>query len=183
MKNQQSKTINFFSYVMGDDASIMSAIFGRKDITHEDATLHGYEYCIQTAKDVTNKVLSSCPFSSSPREILIKNRGPNFELYTIRPNSKNDIHGTIWYVTPEEYEYLRSYELIDCGLSEDIVANATTDNGKVIKINTYGIKRDVNNITKVVDADYKRPEIDKKEKIEKAIKFRRNFIKGLKSKT
>lgn len=95
---------------------MMSAIFGRKKILHEEAILRGYELCIQTAKDITNKILPTCLFPASPREILTKKRGPEFELYTIRPNPKKNLPGVIWYVSEEEYEYLRNYELIDCGM-------------------------------------------------------------------
>lgn len=80
MKKLNNNTINFFSYVKGDDERMMAAIFGRKKIRHEGAILQGYEHCIQTAKDITDKVLPTCPFPLSPREILTKKRGPNFEL-------------------------------------------------------------------------------------------------------
>lgn len=172
MKKINNSIINFFSYVKGDDEEIMSAIFGRKKILHEDATLQGYELCIQTAKDITDKVLPTCTFSASPREILTKKRGPKFELYTIRPNPKKNLRGVVWYVNAQEYEHLREYELIDCGMSEDIVAKAITDKGKIIAVSTYGLDKNLNNITKVVAEDYRRPEIPKKEKIATATTLR-----------
>ncbi len=177
MKKQNNDIINFFSYVQGDTSKLMAAIFGRKNISHEKAILLGYEMCIQTAKDVTDQVLPTCPFSASPREILIKHRGPDFELYTIRPNQQNKLPGTIWYVSAQEYEYLRNYELIDCGLSEDIIANAITDNGDTITVNTYGLKSNADNFTMVVDINYRRPEIPNEEKIKKAIRERMNYIR------
>lgn len=164
--------VKFFSYVKGDNEEMMSAIFGRKNIFHQEAMLQGYELCIQTAKDVIDKVLPTCTLSVSPRETLTKKRGPKFELYTIRPNPKKNLHGVVWYVSTQEYEYLRDYELIDCGMSEDIVAKAITNKGKLITVSTYGLDKHVNNITKVVEEDYKRPEIPKKEKIETATKLR-----------
>lgn len=172
MKKLNNSSINFFSYVKGDDEEMMVAIFGRKKILHENATLQGYELCIQTAKDITDKILPTCNLSRSPREILIEKRSPKFELYTIRPNSKKNLRGVIWYVSAQEYERLREYELIDCGMSEDIVAKAVTDKGEIITVSTYGLDKNVNNITKVVEEDYKRPEIPKKEKIETATKLR-----------
>jgi hypothetical protein len=170
-KLNNNSNINFFSYVKGDDEEMMAAIFGRKKILHENATLQRYELCIQTAKNITDKILPTCNLSHSPREILIEKRGPKFELYTIRPNSKKNLRGVIWYVSSQEYERLREYELIDCGMSEDIVAKAITDKGEIITVSTYGLDKNVNNITKVVEEDYKRPEIPKKEKIETAIKL------------
>ena len=170
------KDIKYFSYVKGDTEKMMAAIFGRKNIRHEKATLLGYELCIQTIKDITDKVLPTCPFNVSPRAILLKNRGLEFELYTIRPNPKKDLKGNVWHVTPKEYECLRDYELIDCGMSEDIVAKAITDKGETITINTYGLNKNADKITKVVNIDYRRPEIPTKEKIQNAIRLRKAYI-------
>lgn len=172
MRKLDTPRINFFNYVKGDDEEMMAAIFGRKKIHHENATLQGYELCIQTAKNITDKILPTCTLSQSPREILTEKRGPQFELYTIRPNPKMNLGGVIWYVSNEEYEYLREYELIDCGMSEDIVAKAITDKGATITVSTYGLATDVNNITKVVVEDYKRPEIPKSEKMKVATEMR-----------
>lgn len=168
MKKLNTPNINFFSYVKGDDEEIMAAIFGRKGISYQNATLLGYELCIQTAKDIIDEILPTCNLSRSPRQILTEKRGPNFELFTIRPNKKKNIKGVIWYVTNKEYERLREYELIDCGMSEDIVSKAITDSGETIMISTYGLDENRDKITKIVDEDYKRPEISKEKKIKTA---------------
>ncbi|MDP2860276.1 MAG: hypothetical protein Q8N98_01020 [bacterium] len=182
MKKLNNNVIKYFSYVINDNERMMAAIFGRKKILHEGAALQGYELCIQTAKDIIDEVLPTCPFPVSPRAILIKKRGPEFELYTIRPHPEKNLHGTVWYVGAQEYEYLRDYELIDCGMSEDIVAKAITDNGDLITVSTYGLDKNVNNITKVVEVDYRRPEILKKEKIKNAIMLRKMYIERMKIK-
>src|SRR3990167_10925016 len=145
MKKLNTPNINFFSYVKGDDEEIMSAIFGRQGISHENATLLGYELCIQTAKNIIDEILPTCNLSRSPRKILTAKRGPNFELFTIRPNQNKNIKGVIWYVTNQEYERLREYELIDCGMSEDIVAKAVTDSGKTLTVSTYGLNKNTDN--------------------------------------
>jgi hypothetical protein len=175
----KDKMINFFSYVAGDDEKMMAAIFGRENIAHENAVLKGYEMCIQTAKNVIDEILPSCPLPQSPRAILIKKRGTDFELYTVRPNPKKNISGTIWKVTPQEYEYLRNYELIDCGMSEDITASAITDKGATETVQTYGLKKNKENITKVVDQSYIRKEIPSEEKIKNAIRVREEYIKNV----
>jgi len=165
---------------MDDNEEMMTAIFGRKKILHEEATLQGYELCIQTAEDITDQVLPTCPLPVSPRAILIKKRGLDFELYTIRPNPKKNLRGIVWYVSLQEYEYLRNYELIECGMSEDIVAKAITAYGDVITVSTYGLDKNVNNISRVVKIDYRRPEVPKKEKINDAIRHRKEYIKKMK---
>lgn len=176
----RNKMINYFSYVASDDNKMMAAIFGRKNIAHENATLQGYEMCIQTAKNVMDEILPTYPLPLSPRAILIKKRGPDFELYTIRPNPPKNIRGIIWKVTPQEYKYLRNYELIDCGMSEDITAKAITDKGTTITVQTYGLKENINNITKVVNQSYIRKEIPSEEKIKNAIRVREKYIQNIK---
>jgi len=172
MKESEKSTVNFFSYVRGDDEEIMESIFGRKNIHHEKAILHGYELCIQTAKNVIDTILPTCKLDKSPRQILTGKRGQHFELFTIRPNPSKSIQGDIWYVTKDEYEHLRDYELIDCGMSEDIITKAVTENGETLKVSTHGLVSDLDNITKVVDEDYKRPEIPKEEKMKTARSLR-----------
>lgn len=180
MQKLNHNIIKYFSYVAGDTEPLLAAIFGRKKILHEGAVLQGYELCIQTAKDITDEVISGSPLPVSPRAILIKKRGLEFESYTIRLNPKKNLAGTVWYVSQEEYEYLRDYELIECGMSEDIVAKAVTDQGDIITVSTYGLDKNINNITKVVEADYQRPEITKKEKIKGAIRIRKEYIERIK---
>lgn len=172
MKKLNTPNINFFSFVKKDDEEIMGAIFGRQEIIHEKATLLGYELCIQTAGNITDEVLPTCKLPVSPRKILTKKRGPNFELFTIRQNPAKNINGEIWYVTAEEYERLREYELIDCGMSEDIVATAVNERGETITVSTYGLDNNPDNITKVVDENYIRPEISKEDKIKTATEIR-----------
>lgn len=66
--------------------------------------------------------------------------------------------------------------------SEDIVAKALTYRGELITVSTYGLDRNVNNITRVVEEDYRRPEIPKNEKIDNAIKFREEYVERMKTK-
>jgi hypothetical protein len=47
-------------------------------------------------------------------------------------------------------------------------------------VSTYGLDKNVNNITKVIEVDYRRPEIPKKEKIENAIRLRKAYIRRTK---
>lgn len=178
--DKDEKTVNYFSYVTRDGEKMMAAIFGRENISHEEATLQGYELCIQTAKDITDEILPTCPLPFSPRSILTRKRGEDFELYTIRPNLNENLPGTIWRVTPEEYQYLRNYELIDCGMSEDIVAKARTESGESVTVQTYGLNKNINDVTRVVAPNYMREEIPSEEKIKNAIRVREEYIKNIK---
>jgi hypothetical protein len=65
-------------------------------------------------------------------------------------------------------------------MSEDITAKAITDSGDLITVNTYGLNKNIDNITKVVETDYIRKEIPNKEKIKNAIQVRKDYIDRLK---
>jgi len=92
----------------------------------------------------------------------MKNFGETYELYTIRANPNKTVPGKIWYISPEEFEYLREWEMIDYGMSEDIVAKAMTEEGDLITVKTYGLVKEPRKITKVIDSSYIREEVPTK---------------------
>lgn len=177
-----SNIVKYFSYVVNENIEMLQALFGRKNLLYEDAILQGYELCIQTVNDVSNKIPSSSPLKKSPREIMKDFFGANYELYVIRANSQKKVSGKIWYVSPEEYEYLREWEMIEYGMSEDIVARAINDDGDSMTVSTYGLVKNPKNISKVVDAGYQRMEAPSKKKLERIRRVRREFIERMKSK-
>lgn len=157
--------VKFFSYVVKEKVSGLQALFGRKKLLYEDAILQGYELCVQTPKDLTDQVAEGAPMGLSPREMIRKNFGETYEVYTIRPNPHAYVPGKIWYISPEEFSYLREWEMIDYGMSEDIEATAITGDGDRVNVKTYGLVKEPERITKVVDSRYLREEIPTKKKL------------------
>lgn len=172
-----SNLVKFFSYVVKENFQGLQALFGRKNLLSEDAVLQGYELCIQTVDDVSDEVSPTSPIGLSPQEILRRNFKPDYELYTIRAKPGGAIPGKIWYISPHEYEYLREYELIDYGLSEDITAVATTERGDRITVSTYGLVKNADKITKVVDVSYIREELPTPKKLHLKRRIRLDYIK------
>ena len=168
--------VKFFSYVVRENVEGLHALFGRRNLLYEDAVLQGHELCIQTPKDLSNAVPKNSPLSKSPREIITEKFGESYELYAIRANPNKTISGKIWYISPEEFEYLREWEMIDAGMSDDIVAKAMTEDGDLITVRTYGLVKEPNKITKVVDSNYIREEIPTKEKLARKKQVRLDYI-------
>lgn len=168
--------IKFFSYVVKEKMEGLKALFGRKKLLYEDAVLQGYELCIQTPKDLSDVVPKNSPLNMSPREIIRKNFGENYELYTVRANPKKTVPGKIWYISPEEFEYLREWEMIDYGMSEDIVAKAMTEDRDLVTVRTYGLVKNPEKITKIIDPSYIREEMPAKKKLARKRQVRLDYI-------
>jgi hypothetical protein len=176
--NQQENgnLVKFFSYVVKENIQMLQALFGRKKLLFEDAELPGYELCIQTVNEVSDEIVPGSPLELSPRGIIDKYFGPDYELYAIRPNPNKKVSGKIWYVSTEEYEYLREWEMIEDGMSEDITAKAVTANGDSVSIRTYGLVKNANRISKVIEGDYRRKEAPSKKKLDHIRRVRKEYI-------
>lgn len=175
-------SVKFFSYVVKEKVEGLRALFGRKKLLYEDAVLQGYELCIQTPKDLSDVVPKNSPSNMSPREIIKKNFGENYELYAIRAHPNKTVPGKIWYISPEEFEYLREWEMIDYGMSEDIIAKAMTEDGDLVTVRTYGLVKEPGEITKVIDPSYMREELPTKKKLARKRQVRLDYIARKKAK-
>ena len=103
------------------------------------------------------------------------------ELYVIRANPEKEVKGKIWYVSEEEYEYLREWEMVEYGMSEDITAKARTDQGDIVTVRTYGLVQNPDNVSKTVEADYRRVEATSTKKLERIKRVRKEYVKRTKS--
>lgn len=128
----------YFGYGTNRDHDMMAAMIGRDHLEGVKATLPGYELVIQDLEHISDKVLPTAPVPRSPREIMGTALGKKAKLYIIRPNPKSFTHGTIWQITDEEYEMVRDWELLDFGMQEDLKAEAQTEFGKKIQVQTHG---------------------------------------------
>ena len=168
--------VKFFSYVAKENVEGLRALFGRRNLLYENAVLQGYELCIQTPKDLSGIVPANSPLKMSPQEIIRKNFGEAYELYTIRTNPDKTVPGKIWYINQEEFEYLREWEMIDYNMSEDIIAKAKTEDGDLITVRTYGLVKNPEKITKIIESSYIREEMLTKEKLARKRQVRLDYI-------
>jgi hypothetical protein len=171
-----NKVIKFFSYVVKEDITGIQALLGRKKLLYEDAVLQDFELCVQKVKQVSDILPKNSPINISPRKLLLKTYKPDYELYCIRSCAKATVLGKIWYISQEEYAYWREYELIEYGLSEDIVAKVITENGDIVTVMTYGLIKNAKNISKIIDADYIRENISTKKKLQHKRNIRLEYL-------
>lgn len=171
-----SNTIKFFSYVVRENVEGIRALLGRRKLLYEDAVISGYELCTQDVGQVRDDVPAYSPIDISTRQLLLKTYKPDYELYTIRAKPGSVVPGKVWYISLEEFEYWREYELLDYGLSQDITTHATLENGDIITVQTYGLVEHPENISKVIDPSYIRESIPTKRKLAHKRQIRLNYI-------
>lgn len=148
-----NKSVKYFAYGANRDVRMMSAILGEpvKNIKGEPAILQGYDLGIQKLQDLPDTISSHAPFAKSPRKIVARNWPDNFESYVIVSNPDGKVAGTIWYLTPEQRERVRDWELLDFGWYHDIAAIAYNSNGQQIEVVGEAVDPNNQSIDRIVD--------------------------------
>jgi len=177
-----NNTLHYFGYGTNRDLDMMAAMIGRKEIIGEPGRLIGYELCIQKTEHIPGKPLASAPAPVSPQEIVTKAFDENFELYIIRPNANVETYGTIWQLTPEEYEFVREWELLEFGMQEDIKAMAIDLKGNIVNVVTHGSLSTSTPVDRCIMGDtYEDYIVPKNEILEVAERVRLEYIERMKN--
>lgn len=132
------KIIPYFGYGTNRDHDMMVAMIGRDNLSGVKGIIFNYELVIQDLEHIPDRTLSTAPAPRSPREIMRTALGDNAKLYIIRPKSGAITYGTIWQITPEEYEMVRDWELLDFGMQEDMRVSGQTETSEKITVQTHG---------------------------------------------
>jgi hypothetical protein len=136
MKTSNEKIIKYFGFGTNRDLEMMIHMIGREEISGEPGKLFGYELCIQKGEQFRDVIPKSSPLTISPRAFILKTMGPGFKMYVSRPNPNGIIYGTIWDITPEEFEFVREWEMVEYGVQEDTKGIALNLQGEFIGIIT-----------------------------------------------
>lgn len=92
----EKQFINYFGYGSNRDLAMLAAIIGRDEIEGIKGKMLGHELCVQKLNNIPDLVLPTAPVPQSPRFILQREFGDNFELYVTRPKLDGVTYGTIW---------------------------------------------------------------------------------------
>jgi len=164
MSDSKAKTIKYFGFGTNRDLDMMTHMIGRANISGEPAKLMGYELCIQRGKQFRNEIPKTSPLDISPRTLIVSAWGPEFEMYVSRPNPDGVIYGTIWDITPEEFELTREWEMVDYGAQEDAKGIAINSKGEIIEVITQSfLNPPIPEIDRVVTEENYEPYIASKE--------------------
>jgi hypothetical protein len=174
---QKQKQVNYFGFGTNRDLEMMENMVGRKNIKGEHAKLLGYEITIQKANQFRTDVSPTSPVpNTSPKDLILKVWGPDFEMFTSRPNPKGVAYGTIWYLSPSEFELVREWEIVDFGCQEDAYGEAITDDGKKVRVITQSLLKPAE-IDRVISGDDYEPYIwNKKTMLEQADRVRKEYL-------
>ena len=130
--------LSYFGYGTNRDHDMMAAMIGRNNLSGVKGIIFDYELVIQNLEHISDTVLPTAPVARSSREIMKTALGNSAKLYIIRPKAGAVTRGTIWQITPEEYEMVRDWELLDFGMQEDMKVLAQTETGEKITAQTHG---------------------------------------------
>ncbi len=176
------KHVTYFGYGSNKDLEMMQAMIGRKEIKGEKGRLDGYELCAQNIDHIRDIVLPTAPVPKSPRQIIKESfEGQNFDLFVCRRNPKAHIMGTIWYITPEELEFVNNWELVDFGMYELAQVKIKNEAGKMVDCVTQVLEKEPIEIDQVLDGDNYDPYIfDKDMMLNRAVLVRNEYIELMK---
>lgn len=177
MQNSK-KLIAYFGFGTNRDLEMMQHMIGRQDIKGEHGRLIGYEITIQRADQFRTEIPPTSPNKKMTAKDLIMNGwGPKFEMFTSRPNPDGVAYGTIWYITPEELELVREWEIVDFGCQEDAYGTAITDDGKEVRVITQSFLKPAE-IDRVITGDnYESYIWDKEAMLKRADNIREDYLK------
>lgn len=147
------KMLNYFGYGTNRNLDMMAAMIGRKKIKGIPGKLLGHVLCIQRVEDISAKVVKTAPAPISPRDIIKREYGDSFELYITRPKKNGFAYGRIWKITPDEYELVRNWELLDFGMQHDIKGVAIDSKGRKMNVITHGALSPKAPINRIVEGD------------------------------
>ncbi|MDQ5943649.1 MAG: Gamma-glutamylcyclotransferase [Patescibacteria group bacterium] len=134
----------YFGYGANRDARMIAAITGKsaEELIGHPAVLQDYQLGIQGLEQIPDTILPGSFAKVSPREILRRGWGDNFESYVVEYRPGKKVTGTIWELSPEDRERVRDWELLDYGWYEDCEGKAVTEDGTEIDIVTERIRED-----------------------------------------
>jgi len=121
----------FFGYGPARDLRVMQALTGNKNLVGREAVLKGYRLNLQTLEQVPN-TRTLAP--KSPREILKESWPDGFEFFVVSPDEKGEVAGTIYWLTAQEKELFRDFELIDLSWNKDGNGKVITSDGQELEV-------------------------------------------------
>lgn len=183
MSNSGKTIVKYFGYGSNADKDMMVHMVGREDLEGEPGRLIGYQLCVQSLDQIRDIIPPTSPIKDSPRTVIRRNFGDKFDLFIIIAKPDAVAHGTIWELTPEEIDLVKNWEMVDCGMQEEVQAMAMNSNGELIQVETQAVVDPPADYYVVVEGnDYPRYVADKEKMLKTADEARQNYQKVLKGK-
>ncbi|GEM_PF-1822960 len=113
--------IHYFGYGAMANPAIMEALLGRLPKGDDRGKLNGWSLAIQNLAHLPDVPMKHDEVEINPRTLMRQEWGDHFRSYTIVRNGAGTVYGTVWsYLTPQERELLREWELIPWGWFKDM---------------------------------------------------------------
>lgn len=177
--------IKYFGFGTNKDLAMMQHIVGRDDLKGEPGKLLGYKVCIQKSRDMRSEIPETSPIKKPPRDIIVENWGPDFDMFVSIPDPNGVAYGTIWDLTPEEVELVKEWECVEYGLQDEVWGMAMDSSGNLIQVETQSLTRpsDKSKILKILEGPNYEPYVaDKQRMLDIADKARAEYFQRTKDK-
>lgn len=119
--------VSYFGYGVTRDAELMSVLCGRP-MQGTQVVLQDYDLIVQGPKDLPLAVAS----------LMIAARGKDYKAYRVRPAKGKTVVGTLWMLTEEEHEIVKTWEL-NGDWTQTMEGQAIDDLGKFYSVVTDGV--------------------------------------------
>ena len=147
--------IKYFGFGTNKDLDMMVHMVGRSDLVGEPGKLIGFDVAIQKSREMREDIPETSPLKITPRQLIINNWGPDFDMFVSVPNPNGIAYGTIWDLTPEEIELVKEWEAVDYGVQDEVWAIAIDSKGHFVQVETQTLLRSTDKIDRVIKgADY-----------------------------
>ncbi|NCU37938.1 gamma-glutamylcyclotransferase [Candidatus Saccharibacteria bacterium] len=145
----------FFGFGANREVAMIQAITGKSPQIVGEATLRGYQLCIQSLKDIPTH-------GHNPRRLLRKAWGSDFRSYVIRKEKSSSVGGTVFRISRYDRKLLDMWELVPKDWQYSTVVRVTLANGKTIRARTQTlpIEQQCKKVTSVSYASWLMPEED-----------------------
>jgi len=177
---ENDTTIYYFGYGTNKDLAMMQHMVGRKDLHGEPGVLLDFELAIQSFNQIRGEIKEGSPAPVSPRTIIEEGFDNTFELFVAKPKKGAKCYGTIWHLTPHEFELTREWELVDFGMYEDAEGIALNEKGEEFKVMTQALIDKPDEVDRIVEgADYEAYLIQKNKILAKADQVREEYYQRM----
>ena len=177
---QNNEIIYYFGYGTNKDLSMMQHMVGRNDLYGEAGVLLDYELAIQSFDQIRGEIIGGSPTPVSPRQIIEEGFDNTFELFVARPKKGAKCHGTIWHLTPLEFELTREWELVDFGMYEDAEGVAINEKGEEFNVVTQALINKPDDVDRIIEgSDYQAYLVPEDKILAKADQVREGYYKRM----
>ncbi|OGK43666.1 hypothetical protein A2957_02860 [Candidatus Roizmanbacteria bacterium RIFCSPLOWO2_01_FULL_38_11] len=145
--------VKYFGFGTNKDLDMMVHMVGRSDLVGEPGRLIGFDVCIQKSREMREEIPETSPLKIPPKDLIIQNWGPDFDMFVSRPNPNGIAYGTIWDLTQDEIDLVKEWEAVDYGVQDEVWAIAIDSKGHFVQVETQTLLKPTDKIDRIITGE------------------------------